>query len=64
MRDRAARRPVIAVEDAQQARLAGAGRARQHQRLAGLDMEIDVVEDRQARAALVVQGEGLATFST
>ena len=34
------------------------GRAGQHQRLAGRDAEIDIVEDGQPHPALIVQGEG------
>ncbi len=57
--DMAGCRPVIAVEDAQQAGFACTGRAGQHQRLSGRDAEIDGVEDGQPNAALIVQGEGL-----
>ena len=50
---------VIAADHLEDRRLADAGRAAEHDAFAGRDAERDAVDDRQPRAAVQVQGEGL-----
>ena len=54
---------IIAIEYPQQGRLADTGRTLQHQRLAAMDREADIAENRQGHTALIVEDKGLGDLS-